>query len=62
MARCNARFTQRSCRPPISFQPENLHLAVAPVPEPSTYAMVLAGLALVGFVTRRRRDGSRADG
>jgi hypothetical protein len=26
-----------------------------PVPEPSTYAMLLAGLAAVGFVARRRR-------
>jgi len=30
----------------------------APVPEPETYAMLLAGLAAVGFVSRRqRRDG-----
>ena len=33
----------------------------APVPEPSTYAMVLAGLGLIGFVAQRRR-GSRAAG
>lgn len=26
----------------------------APIPEPSTYAMVMAGLALLGFVARRR--------
>lgn len=30
---------------------------IAPVPEPSTYAMMLAGLAAVGFVARRRRQG-----
>lgn len=29
-------------------------LAVTPVPEPSTYAMLLAGLGLVGFAVRRR--------
>lgn len=29
--------------------------AVAPVPEPSTYALLLAGLGGVGFVARRRR-------
>ena len=26
-----------------------------PVPEPETYALMLAGLGLVGFMTRRRR-------
>ena len=31
---------------------------VTPVPEPSQWAMMLAGLALVGFIVRR---GSRAD-
>jgi hypothetical protein len=29
--------------------------AVAPIPEPGTYAMLLAGLATVGFVARRRK-------
>jgi hypothetical protein len=28
---------------------------VAAVPEPSTYALMLAGLGLVGFVARRRK-------
>jgi hypothetical protein len=28
----------------------------APIPEPETYAMLLAGLGLVGFVARRRRQ------
>jgi hypothetical protein len=28
---------------------------VTPIPEPSTYALLLAGLGLVGFVARRRR-------
>jgi len=29
---------------------------VAPVPEPETYAMMLAGLAMLGFLTRRRKS------
>jgi hypothetical protein len=28
-----------------------------PLPEPESYAMLLAGLALIGFVARRRRQG-----
>ena len=28
----------------------------APIPEPETYAMMLAGLGLTGFVARRRRQ------
>jgi hypothetical protein len=28
--------------------------SVSPIPEPETYAMLLAGLALLGFVTKRR--------
>lgn len=31
-------------------------LYLAPVPEPGTYAMMLAGLALMGFIVRRRRN------
>jgi hypothetical protein len=30
----------------------------APVPEPETYAMLLAGLGLIGFITYRRKDDS----
>jgi hypothetical protein len=30
-------------------------LYIAPVPEPETYAMMLAGLGLIGFIARRRR-------
>jgi len=30
-------------------------LTVAAVPEPETYALMFAGLALVGFAARRRR-------
>lgn len=30
--------------------------ALAPIPEPETYAMMLAGLGLLGFVVRRRKQ------
>jgi len=33
---------------------------VAAIPEPEIYAMLLAGLGLMGFVARRRRQGSAA--
>jgi hypothetical protein len=31
-------------------------LVMAPVPEPESYAMLLAGLGIVGAVARRRRS------
>lgn len=33
-------------------------LYLAPVPEPETYAMLMAGLGLMGVVARRRKQGS----
>lgn len=33
-----------------------LNVEVAPVPEPETYGMMLAGLGLVGFMARRRKQ------
>ena len=32
------------------------HFIFAPVPEPETYAMLLAGLGLLGFMARRRKE------
>ena len=37
----------------------NFSFSVQVVPEPETYAMLLAGLGLVGFVARRRRNTVR---
>jgi hypothetical protein len=34
---------------------DQLYIELAPVPEPETYAMLLAGLGLIGFVAKRRR-------
>ena len=38
----------------------SLLMAATPVPEPETYAMMLAGLGLMGFVARRRRQQTTA--
>jgi hypothetical protein len=39
-------------------QPRSFQAAVTPVPEPSQWAMMLAGLALVGFIVRRNANRS----
>jgi hypothetical protein len=39
----------------VSFGGFAIGLPVAAIPEPSTYALMLAGLVLVGFVAHRRR-------
>ena len=43
-----------------TFGPNASHgqyaVAIAAIPEPETYAMMLAGLGLMGFVARRRRN------
>ena len=39
---------------------DNLTYNAAPIPEPETYAMLLAGLGLLGFVARRRKQQAAA--
>jgi hypothetical protein len=39
-----------------SWAMDNLRVSVTPVPEPETYAMLLAGLGLMGGIARRRKD------
>lgn len=48
--------------PPGSAGSYDLTLSIptAPVPEPETYAMLMAGLGLLGFVARRRKPGKPA--
>ena len=36
---------------------DNVRIIAAPVPEPETYAMLLAGLGLMGGIARRRSQG-----
>ena len=38
-------------------RPKGNHSVVTPVPEPSQWSMMLAGLALVGFIVKRRNGG-----
>ncbi len=40
----------------FAFGPNGMSLTINPVPEPETYAMLLAGLGLLGFVARRKKQ------
>jgi hypothetical protein len=39
------------------FAPDGSNITLAPVPEPETYAMLVAGLGVIGFLRRRRNAG-----
>ena len=43
--------------PGTSFYGGSVGATTAPVPEPETYALMLAGLGVVGFMAARRRQG-----
>jgi len=42
----------------LDFTPAAAPLPSAPVPEPETYTMLLAGLGALGFIARRRRGSN----
>jgi hypothetical protein len=42
-----------------AFETDN-HAFLSPIPEPETYAMMLAGLGLLGFMARRRKQKETA--
>jgi hypothetical protein len=43
----------------VSFDGQQVSFNVAAIPEPGTYAMLLAGLGAVGFIARRRQRGGQ---
>lgn len=43
-----------------SIGPNDLSTTGAPIPEPGEWAMILAGLGIVGFIARRRRESAIA--
>ncbi len=40
------------------WSPNNMQFSATMVPEPETYAMLLAGLGLLGFMARRRKESA----
>jgi len=54
----NAAFATTAYDGTFNFDGSNLNYAVAAVPEPSSYAMMVGGLMLVGGIAARRRRKS----
>lgn len=44
----------------LDFQGRQIDAAIAAVPEPQAYALMLAGIALIGWAARRKREFGRA--
>lgn len=54
------RSSNLDCDDSISISNARIYASVTAVPEPETYAMLLAGLGLVAAVARRRRQANQA--
>lgn len=50
-----SEFITHVANPPVTTLVGSVALPLAAVPEPQTYAMLLAGLALIGTIARRRK-------
>ncbi|MEP7099550.1 MAG: PEP-CTERM sorting domain-containing protein [Burkholderiales bacterium] len=55
----SVRLYSHSGNSSFNFSIDNLNWQAAAVPEPSTYAMLFAGLGVVGWATRRRQHAAR---
>jgi hypothetical protein len=54
---CVGFVTSESAKTPVDF---GFNVTAVPVPEPETYAMLLAGLGVIGAIARRRRGSIAA--
>ena len=52
----DTRAQQRGSNASLSLDAISFSVAVTAVPEPETYALMLAGLGLIGAVARRRKS------
>jgi hypothetical protein len=49
-------FTNNTDGAGLRFQNFSYNSVTPPVPEPQTYAMLLVGLGIIGFMARRRKE------
>ena len=49
-------FTNNTDPAGLRFQNFSYNTVVSPVPEPQTYAMLLVGLGLIGFMARSKKN------